>query len=236
MTNRGIHLLFQRLFSVTLGIGFVATLGALPWFGSAAVLALSLAVYAFWPVPAPAHGALRYRRGPAVIGPDMMGLVLVSAFFGVPLIASRIEGGLHPSSVLVWPVGAVFVALLVIGWRRDAFALNIDAKGLRADTGLRHVEMRFDRIEAVEPWRGDLVRKIRPLAPLLVAAGQPGAAGALMVSRESRGVALVGTDGERWVIPGDAFEKGIEVLLTACESHGVAFWSAGAGDATPKDG
>ncbi|SMX48725.1 hypothetical protein [Maliponia aquimaris] len=221
MTKRGMHMALQRALSLAAGIGFVATLGALPLLGSLAVLALALGLYAFWPVPAAPAGAFRYRRGPAVVIPDLMGLVLVSAFVGLPLLVSRIEGALHPSALLVWPLGAVFVSLLVIGWKRGVFALELGAEALRADTGLRHRAWRYDQIAAVEPWRSDLVRPVRPLAPLLVAAGQPGAAGALMVSRPGRGVALVHRDGTRWPIPGDAFEDGLKALLTACAARGV---------------
>lgn len=221
VTKRGVHMALQRLLSVAFGIGFVTSLWALPWVGSLALLVLSLAIYVFWPVPRPAEGAMLYRRGPAVIGPDLMGLVIVSGFIGMPLLVSRLEGGLHPTVLLVWPLGAIFSALLVIGWKRGVFALRITPDGLQADTGLRHVFMSFRDIAAIEPWRGDLVRWFRPLAPLLVASGNPGAAGALMVSRESRGVALVRRDGTRWIIPGDAFEAGQAALLKACAEHGV---------------
>lgn len=222
MTGRGVDLLWQRVVALGLAIGCVASFGGMPWWGSALIGGLAVLAYAYWPVAGLRQGALRYARGPAVIGPDWIGIVIVALFAGMPFVAGRSEGTLlHPSLVLTWPMAALFLALPVIGWRRGAFALWITDQGLEAETGLARQSIRFEQITEVRPWRRDLVKYLRLLARPLVAIGQPGAAGALLISRESTGISLALTDGAVFTIPGDGFEPGLKQVLAACAAAGV---------------
>ncbi len=80
MSCRGLHMALQRIVSLGLAIAFVATLGHLSWAESAGLLAAAAVSYVLWPVPAAPRGSHLYARGPAVVGPDVMGLVLVAFF------------------------------------------------------------------------------------------------------------------------------------------------------------
>lgn len=222
MTRRGRRFATQRIVSLAAGIGGVASLGQFHWSVSVAILLAGLAAYFLWPVGAPPEGALLYDRGPAVIGPDLLGIVLVSGFAGLPFFAGHLSGVfLHFSAFILWPMAALFLSLPIIGWRRGCFAILIAPEGISMDTGWRQIALEFDDIASIGPWRRDLVRFVRPLAPLLIAAGKFGTAGALMVSRESHGVALTLASGKKFAIPGDGFETGIRRLLETARQHGI---------------
>lgn len=222
MTDRGFHMAAQRVVSLLLGVGFVGTLGGVPVAISAVLLGLVIVAYALWPVSAAEDGAIRYTPIKAVIIPDVLGTLLIAFFFGLPFVAGRSEGMIwHPSVAVMWPMGMIFLSIPVIAWRRAVFALTLGPDRIKVDTGMRRRVFRFDQIEAVVPWQQDLVKGLRGLAPFLVSIGQPGAAGALLVSRPSRGIMLKLRDGTVFAIPGDGLERGIARVLAVCGAQGV---------------
>lgn len=223
MDHRARHLAAQRVVSIALGIACVASFGALAWVSSVLIGVAAVAVYVFWPLPAP-RAQYRYAAGPAVIVPDMLGLVLIALLAGMPVVAGRSDATLlHPSALLLWPMAALFVSLPVITWRRAGFGLDIRAGSIGLETGLGYRDIPFDRIAALRSWRRDLLRHVRALVPFLTALGQPGAAGAILVSRESLGVMLCLRDGSSIVIPGDGLETGLARLKAACAAQGIPF-------------
>ncbi len=163
--------------------------------------------------------ALRYDAVSAVVLPDALGLVMAAGLAVFPIWAGAPVP--HPSAWLLWPMAALFLTLPAIAAQRAEFALRVEpaALVLRGLSGTRRVALAD--IARIAPWRRDLPGWLRGLAPLALAAGQPTAAGSVMLARPSTGLALHLRDGGRVVIPCDGFQAGRHAILTAARAHAI---------------
>jgi len=217
--------------ALLVGLGF-AMAGAWPWTAVAALAVLAIATYVFFPRPKPPPGALRYDTGPSQTGPDWLGFVLSGLFFAIPVWAARAEpffGAIHPSALLTWPLALLSVSFWLIGAVYAAYWIVIDERGLVVRSAFAERRVAFGDIRRVTPYRKSLPRWLVALSPLLVARGQFGAAGALMVARPRRGIVIEHSSGERIAIASDSFDKPMKEILAALAAHGIALESAGKG-------
>lgn len=197
----------------------------------AAVVAAAIVLYLAIPAEARPRSAFVYERAPSVYGPDVLGFLLVSVFFALPFWARMGEPYLwedfgplvHPAALLSWPLALVSAAILWFSAHYAAFWLVIEDGGLRINrlNGERFV--RFSDIAEVKPFRRGLPGWLRWLAPVMVALGRPGAAGAVLLARDATGVSLVLADGGAIDVDRDAFESRLRRVLDALRKHGVAF-------------
>jgi hypothetical protein len=216
MTGRGASLALLRVLVLALWLAGLLVLGRGGWVIAVTFCVAAVLSYTFLPRPEPAEGALTYDRAGAVVIPDWLGILLGSVLFALPVWAApehAADGWLHPMAWLVWPIGLLFLSFTVIGWRHEAFMLTIGPDGLAIDTGRKEHDIRWDEIAQVSPWSRDLPKWMRRLAPLLAATGNPGQAGAIMIARESRGLALHLESGRRFVISSEAFERNARRLM-----------------------
>lgn len=226
---RTLALIGGRLIPAALVIGALALWPRIGAGGVAAGLGLAAAVYglcargrAVLEARAGWAGAYRYGAVSAVILPDWMGFLWGGALIALPFWAGRAGEGLHPSAALTWPIGAVFLALSVIGARRAGVSLRLTPEGLESLTLFGGWRVAFAEIAEIRPWRRDLPGWVRALGALAGALGNPTAAGAVMLARPSSGLEIVLGSGARRVIPGDAFEAGTAAILRAAAARGVA--------------
>ncbi|MFP1632824.1 zinc-ribbon domain-containing protein [Zhengella sp. ZM62] len=202
-------------------------LGDYLWAGIAAVAAVLF--YLLPPRIRPPQGAYAYERIPAVIGPDILGFFLTSAFIGLPLVARAIEGGhwddlleeIHPSAVLVWPMALISLVILVIAYRNASFWLRIEQDGLRVRRSSGERFAAYSAIRQVDLHRRGLPRWIKALTPFLILGGKYGAAGSIMLARDETGIRLDMRDGTSITIAADALEKALLKVLAALKAHGV---------------
>ena len=191
-------------------------IGRGPWL--LVVLACSAAIvfYVFFHKQPTRDEALTYHPWRAVIVTDWMGILLASAMFALPIWAASEwpgDGLFHSMVWLVLPMGLVFLAFTVVGWRHEAFELVIHPDALTIDTGAKRHHLSWADIEKVSPWRRDVPEWMRRLAPFLAASGHPLQAGAIMIARESTGLAIHHGAGKPIIIPTDAFEENARRLL-----------------------
>lgn len=210
--------LLRRLIVAALVCAAAVLAGRAGLWPALAVLLLAVLIYAV--TRRKTQAALRYAAGPAVIGPDWLGLVWGAVFLALPLWTADAAPGLPPSVWLLWPMAGAGLIFLWIGWRADTFGLDPGAEGLDLRRGLGRLHLPYAEIRAHRPWRRDLPRWMRALAPLL-ASGRPTAAGAVMLARPRRGMMLELHDGEQVVIETDALLPGPEPLLLALTRAGV---------------
>lgn len=219
VSGRGASQLLRRvlagacLCAALLGAGVVAAWKAVLLAG------LGLALYAFWPPVRVRPGALVLRRGPAILGPDLIGFGLLAFFVALPVWVGRSEGvaGLHGSALLIW---AMLPAPLVILWAGAAsacFAVSVGDDGLTVAGMGRTRSPAWDEIAGWRRWRRGLPRFLRFLAPFL----SPTAAGAVLLARDSTGVELCLADGSRLRLPHEGFERGEARVIEALREHGV---------------
>jgi hypothetical protein len=198
-----------------------------------AVIALAAAgaAYVLIPREKPPEGALLFERLPAVIGPDILGFLLGTFFFGLPLAAAVFEGDplgtIHPSAILAWPMAIFALAILAIAAVHAAYRVSIEADGLRIADLWGERLLPFAAITRVEPYRRGLPTFVRRLVPLLVAAGRFTQAGAVMLARDTTGIRLV-SDGtvRSEVVTAEGFERPFRRIVAALERHGVPFSAA----------
>lgn len=206
----GLRGALRRAVVLALVVAAALVAGRFGLWPAAGLLALAVAAYA---LSFPRHVApLHYAAGPAVIGPDWLGILWSALFFAMPLWAGVGERGLHPSAWLLWPMAAAGLIFLAIGWWSESFGLTPGAEGIELRRGFARIELPWGAIAAVQPWSRDLPRWMRALAPLLAAA-HPTAAGAIMLARPRRGLALELEGHRRLVIETDALRPGPEALL-----------------------
>ena len=183
-------------------------------------LALAVAVVVYvWPGVRRPDETLRMSRLRAIVLPDLLGFALIAFFLGLPILLGG--GGLHPSAWLLWPMAALFGALPAIAAGSAAFGLRLTDTTVEVDTWRRCVRLAWHDIAQATAYRRGLPTWLRRLGPLL-AAGNPTAAGALMLARDSIGTVLHARDGRRFVIPLDGFETGHAALLRALAAQGLA--------------
>lgn len=190
----------------------------------AALIAMAVGLYAVG--RRQASGDFVYAKSAAIVIPDWLGLVLSAVFLAVPIWAAPDWPGgasLHPSVWLMWPMALVGLSILYIGWRSESFALTLSADTLEISRGFRRIRLPYAAIISARPWRRDLPRWMRALVPLLVIAGRPGPAGAVMLARVSKGIALQISDQSRWVIETDGLTPGASRLIRDLKAHGVTF-------------
>lgn len=94
-----------RIFAVTRAASW---LSGLPWIG------LAVAVYLLVPRPAVPEGALHHERLPSTVMPDLIGFLLGTTFFAMPLVIINTEAWLEG----VWWIPLMF-------WLPGLFALAI---------------------------------------------------------------------------------------------------------------
>ena len=194
-------------------------------------LIAALAVYLAIPRAARPASALTYDPVPAVYGPDAVGFLLTSVFFALPFWARMGEPYLwgdfgvlvHPSALLVWPLALIAAAILWFSAQYASFWLVIEDEGLRIGRlgAVRIVP--FSSIAEVKPMRRGLPKWVRWLTPALVVAGKFGAAGAVLLARDTTGIALVLDDGTEISIPQEAFEKHARRVISVLRKKGVEF-------------
>lgn len=198
-----------------------------PWPSGAGFVAAA-AIYVLPRRVRPPKGAVSYERGPAVIGPDLLGLALFTVFLMLPLLAGRIEGvGLHPSALLAWPMALAGVALLAVGAWHASFWLELLPDRLILHDWRQERRLQADEIVRVEPWRRGLPGWVKGgLAPTLALAGRPGQAGPLLLARDTTGLALYRADGTGLHIALDGLGAGRRRLRAWLRNHG---WEVGHG-------
>lgn len=194
-------------------------LGVGPVWQSGLLVLCGLATYFFWPRPLRPKGSYDMQALPAVIGPDLLGIALTSFFVALPLWIGRGQGGegLHGSVLLLWPMALASVSLLVVGLRNTCLGLEIAQDCLVLTRFSGRSEILFDEIRKTHRWRSGLPRILRALLPFL----PPGPAGAILLARDSSGIELELTDGQRLKLPHDGFERGEAALLRALRKHRV---------------
>ncbi len=208
----------------------LATFGRTGIWVGIGLIVFGLVIYAIFPAPKPDKEAMRYARGPAVIGPDLLGLALTGLFLALPVWIALGEAHygeeaplVHGAAWLVWPMAAFSASLLVVGVKYASFRLVIEEDGLRLTTARARRFIPFEAIASVAPWKRGLPKFVRSLVPLLLAMGRPGPAGAVMLARDTTGIALKLTDGTSIKITADAFEKNTKRLLKVLRERGVGF-------------
>ncbi len=218
--RRGAALVF-----ITLGAATFWVAGL--WPASAGFLA-AVAVYVLPPHLRPPKGAVTYDRGPAVIGPDLLGFALFTGFLMLPLLAGRMEGGgLHPSALLAWPMALAGVALLAVGAWHASFWLELLPDRLILHDWRRELRLQAAEIARVAPWRRGLPGWVTVgIAPALAMAGRPGQAGPLRLARDTTGLALCRADGTGFHIALDGLGAGRRRLLAWLSANG---WEVGHG-------
>lgn len=210
------------------GLALIPSVGPVFWGG---LIAASALFYIGLPKARRPQAALVYERGPAVIGPDLLGFLLCAFFIALPFWARGSDAGLwedfgvlvHPAALMTWPLALVSAAILWFSAQHAAMWLVIQRDGLRINRlrGTRFVP--FSEIAEVGPYRRGLPGWMRRVAPSLAAAGHAGAAGAILLARDTRGIVLTLQDGSRIAIPTDAFEKPLARVLAALKRNKVRF-------------
>lgn len=216
------------LILLCIGLAVLPVAGA--WTSSAFLVA-ALAVYLVVPRAARPASALTYDLVPAVYGPDVVGFLLTGVFFALPFWARMGEPYLwgdfgvlvHPSALLVWPLALIAATIFWFSAQYASFWLVIEDEGLRINRLGSARFVAFSSIVEVRPMRRGLPKWFRWLTPLLIAAGKFGAAGALLLARDTTGMTLVLDDGSEISIPQEAFEKHMRRVLSALRKKGVVF-------------
>ena len=218
-----------------LALGVLCTgFAALPTMGLAAAaisVVIAIVLYAAIPALARPRSAFIYERVPAVYGPDLLGFLLIAVFFALPFWARSGEAYLwedfgplvHPAALMSWPLALISAAILWFSAHYAAFWLVIEEDGLRINRVEGERLVAFPEIAEVKPFRRGLPNWLRWLAPVMVAMGRPGAAGAILLARDTTGISLVLADGSTIAIHKDAFEDKLRRVLKALRGHGVAF-------------
>ncbi len=223
--------LFRRVAALAL---LCAGLAALPTSGlavAAILIAAAIVLYVVVPAGGRPQAALVYDRMPAVYGPDLIGFLLVGVFFALPFWARMGEPYLwedfgllvHPAALLSWPLALISVAILWFSAGYATFWLVIEDGGLRINRRDGERFIPFSEIAEVKPFRRGLPRWMRWLTPVAIALGKPGAAGAILLARDTTGVSLALAGGSAIPIASEAFEGNLRRVLGALRKHGVAF-------------
>jgi len=191
-----------------------------------AVLMLAGAVvfYIFLPaVPSP-EKALVQDAGRSWTGSDWTGFILSSGFFAFPIwaaVSAPEWGAIHPSAMVLWPMGLITSSFWIIGALNASFQVLIKADRLVISSAFSRTEARFDNIAKVRRYSRGLPGWLYFLAPLMIMKGQYGAAGSLLLARKRNGMELVMKDGRKISIPGDGFEMESIKILKALARRGV---------------
>lgn len=219
ISRAGRSQLLRRVVSVVVLSTALISIGAVSFWWVAALLLAAAATYGLWPNPPQQPGDLRMRQGPAVIVPDLLGLSLTGFFVALPIWIGRAEGtgGVHGAAAMIWIMALGSSTLLLIGASGSCLRLRIEADGLVLARLRGQMRVQWSEIAAWARWRRGLPKVLRLLAPFL----SPGAAGAVLLARDSNGVELRLKDGRLYRLPREGFEHGEAQLVQALAAHGV---------------
>lgn len=203
-------------------------LATFPSVGAAIAFALGvggLTVYVIAPRERPPGSALTYEQLPAVIGPDLLGLLLSAFFIALPFWArmgsEELWGLVHPAAFLTWPLAVISLIILFAAARYASMWIVIEEKGLRVASMAGERFIVFADIVRVDPYRRGLPGWMKVLAPLLALSGHYTAGGAIMLARDASGVILRLHDGTSTQIAADAFERPLKQILKAIAANGI---------------
>lgn len=216
MTGIGFREVTRRI--VVLGVlttGLVLLFKQPVWIGLLTLVA-GVVIYILIPWPKPPAGAHVYARGPAVIGPDIMGFMLTGIFLGLPFVI-----GIFGTMLLFLPMALISGLILYIAAWYGSFYLVIRDGGLVIHTLGRCRQPAFSDIRAAVPYKRGLPGWVRKLVPFLVLSGAYGAAGSIMLARDETGMELKFSDGKPQRIPRQGFEKPFKELALALEHAGI---------------
>ncbi len=219
MSRQGASQLLRRVLAALLFIAAAVSIGIAPpvWVG-ALIIAGGL-IYGVWPKPKTMAGDLMLRRGPAVIGPDMLGFSLTALFAALPIWIGRGEAtmSIHGSASMIWIMAAGSAVLLLVGASASCFRLRLGSDGVMLMRLRGERELRWPDIIGWTRWRRGLPGILRRLTLFL----PTGPAGAVLLARDSTGLALHLSDGRVFRLPHEGFEHGEAQLLQALKAHGV---------------
>lgn len=232
MTSAGFTEFLRRIAVVAAISAGLAGLGRWPLWISGVLVITGIVTYILLPAESRPQEALIFDRAPAVVMPDLVGLVIFSVLFAFPFWARLGEDYLwddfgmlvHPASFLTWPlaVGGL-VVLFFVGARNAAFWVLIRRDGLEVATASRRRLVPFDRIDRVTPYRRSLPGWVKALAPAAALAGNPTAAGAILVAGDETGMTLHLDGGHVVHITRAAFEKQFARIADALKENNVRF-------------
>ncbi len=170
-------------------------------------------------IPPLRDGDLVVKRGPAVIGPDVLGFALTALFAALPIWIGRgtATPGLHGSAGMIWIMAALSTSLLIVGASGSCFRLRLEGRGLTLIRLQGTTILNWSDLIGWRRGRRGLPSVLRKLVPIL----PPTPAGAILIARDSTGIELLVSDGRRVRIPHDGFEQGEAQLLKAMASSGV---------------
>ncbi len=195
----------------TIGLGYGRADLAL-----AAIVAGGL-VYALPPRPKPPQGAVYHERMPTVFMPDLLGFMLATTFFTLPLIVAVNQPSLGQSPwffAMFWTPGAVALLIFWIAARHQCLWLRVLGHELTLADMHGIVTLPFSEIARV---RAETRPPPRWLKPLLVLFGGWRGFGIALLTAERPSHALIveKRDGSHLRIPADAFPdvRGVLAVL-----------------------
>lgn len=195
-----------------------------PHWGAAAGWALAaLAVYILVPRPAVPAGALRFETMPAIVMPDMLGFLLGTTFFALPLVVMASEEALREGLwilvAVMWLLGSAALAIHVIAARNAVSWIVLRDDGFTVATLWAVSDFAFADIARVVPVARRLPRWVG--TALFLFGGIRGAGVALLhADRVAHAIDIVGKDGTRLRFAADAL-GGLPRLLGALHRAGV---------------
>ena len=211
--------MLRRVVAALLFMAAAISIGLTPplWVGALAVTGGLF--YGMWPKPETKTGDLMMRRGPAVLGPDVLGFSLTALFAALPIWIGRGDAtpGLHGSAGMIWIMAAGSAVLLIVGASASCFRLRLGSDGLTLIRLRGESEFRWPDIIGWKRWRWGLPVALRKLALFL----PPGPAGSILLARDSTGLELHLSDGRIFRLPHEGFEHGEAQVLQALKAHGV---------------
>ena len=215
MTKSGfLELLMRLIVMVLFAAALACAVRANGWAGGGLALA-GLAVYIWFPRSSAPKGALRYARGPAVIGPDLIGFMLTTIFLALPFLI-----GIPATAWMFAPVALISMLLLVLSAWYASFYLVPGPDHIELHTLRRFRRVSPGDITRVLPYKRGLPGWIRKLVPFLVMSGAYGAAGSVMLARDETGMELRFADGSRQKIPAQGFETHFKTLARYLKEAG----------------
>ncbi|WP_146347337.1 hypothetical protein [Falsiphaeobacter marinintestinus] len=229
MTRMGRREFFRRIVVLASLIAGLSMVGRSAYGLALALGALSVAVYVYLPAVQAPKNALRYDAGATQVGPDWIGFVLSSLFFVFPIWAAMSEphwGTIHPSSVVLWPMGLVSSSLWVIGALHASYWILVKTKEYVISSAFSQRNVAFDTIKSVRRYKRGLPKWLYVFVPFMIAKGQYGGAGSLLLARDRTGMELELKDGRRISISDSGYDDEIVQILQPLERHNVKLAAA----------
>ncbi len=123
---------------------------------------------------------LRYSTARAIVIPDMLGIIMTSAFFALPILVITgnaqssasldifgFSNGWWPLTAALWLLALCGIAIIVTALWYACFTLRISESGFGIKTLFREGEYAFAEIKAIEPAHWAWPRWLRTIAILL---------------------------------------------------------------------